>query len=105
MQPFEKQIVSVPNIKSYVNPQCTVSLSPLKLISIPSVDKFTPPSSKNAAVLTPQKFKEPHISVKPIKRITIEKDRIPKINIHMPDYSKMDVENILNIAHRELQGV
>jgi len=105
VQPFEKQIVPVPSIKSYVNPQCTVSLLPLKPVSIPSVDKFTPPSSKNAVVLTPQKLKEPHISVKPIKKVTIEKDRIPKINIHMPDYSKMDVENILNIAHRELQGV
>lgn len=105
VQPFEKKIMSVPSIKSYMKPQCTVSLSPLKPVSIPSLDKFTPPSIKNAAVLTPQKFKEPHISVKPIKKVTIENDRIPRINIHMPDYSEMDVENILNIARRELQGV
>lgn len=105
VQPFEKKIMSVPSIKSYMKPQCTVSLSPLKPVSIPSLDKFTPPSSKTAAVLTPQKFKELHISVKPIKKVTIENDRIPRINIHMPDYSEMDVENILNIARRELQGV
>ena len=105
VHPFEKKMMSVPSIKSYMKPQCTVSLSPLKPVLIPSVDKFTPSSSKNAVVLTKQKFKEPHISVKPIKKVTIEKDRIPRINIHMPDYSEMDVENILNIAHRELQGV
>ena len=47
VQPFEKKIMSVPSIKSYMKPQCTVSLSPLKPVSIPSLDKFTPPSIKN----------------------------------------------------------
>lgn len=46
VQPFEKKIMSVPSIKSYMKPQCTVSLSPLKPVSIPSLDKFTPPSIK-----------------------------------------------------------
>ena len=105
VKPLKKKMMSVPSIKSYVKPECKVSILPSEPVSIPSVNKFTPPTSKNVDVLTPQKFKELHISVKPIKNVTIEKDRIPRINIHMPNYSEIDVKNIFNIVHRELQGV
>lgn len=105
VQPFEKKIMSVPSIKSYVKPECKVSILPSEPVSIPFVNKLTPLTRITVTAVAPQKFKEPHISVKLIKKVTIENDKIPRINIHMPDYSEMDVENILNIARRELQGV
>lgn len=103
--PFKKHMLSVPSIKSYMKPKFKVTISPLKAVSIPSVNKFTPLSCRKVTVIAPQKIKEPCILARSIKKVTIEKDRIPRINIHMPNYSGMDVENILNIAHRELQGV
>lgn len=105
VQPFKKQMPSVPSIKSYKKPKCTVFNLPLKPVSIPSVNQFTSPPRKSVTVIAPSKVKEPKISTKPLKKIEIETDKIPKVNTHTPEYSEIDVNNILNIVRRELQGV
>lgn len=102
VQPFEKHMLSVPNIKSYMKPKCKVTLSPLEPVSIPSVNKFTPRSCRNVTAIAPQKIKDPCILYKPIKKATIEKDKIPMVNINIPNCSEIDVKNILNIVYREL---
>ncbi|MCM1006343.1 MAG: hypothetical protein NC485_00135 [Ruminococcus flavefaciens] len=102
VQPFEKHMLSISSIKSYMKPKYKVALSPLKAVSIPSVNKFTPLSCRNVTAIAPQKIKEPCILAKPIKKVTIEKDKIPMVNINTPNCSEIDVKNILNIVHREL---
>lgn len=105
VQPFEKHILSVPSIKSYTKPKCKVTLSPLKAVSIPSVNEFTSLSCKNVTIIAPQKIKEPCVLSNPIKKVTIEKDKIPMVNINTPNCSEIDVKSILNIVQKELQGV
>ena len=105
MQPFEKHMLSVPSIKSYMKPKCKVTLSPSKAVSIPSVKEFTPLFHKNVTIIVPQKIKEPCILSNPIKKVTIEKDKIPMVNIDTPNCSEIDVKSILNIVQKELQGV
>ena len=105
VQPFEKHMLSVPSIKSYTKPKCKVTLSPLKAVSIPSVNEFTSLSCKNVTIIAPQKIKEPCVLSNPIKKVTIEKDKIPMVNINTPNCSEIDVKSILNIVQKELQGV
>lgn len=105
MQPFEKHMLSVSSIKSYTRPKCKVTLSPLKAVSIPSVKEFTSLSCRNVTVIAPQKIKGPCILSNPIKKVTIEKDKIPMVNINTPNCSEIYVKSILNIVQKELQGV
>ena len=102
---FNKHMPSVPSIKPYTKPECKAALPNLETISIPSVNQYTPPSSRNVIAVTPHKIKEMCILAKPIGKVTIEKDKIPLVNMHTPNYSEIDVKNILNITHKELQGV
>ena len=105
VQSFEKHMLSVPNIKSYMKPKCKFTLSPSEPISIPSVNEFTPLSRRNVTAIAPPNIKDPCILYKPIKKKMIEKDKIPMVNINTPSYSKIDLKSILNIVQKELQGV